>query len=45
MKRVDAGIVSFVFAAAVFVGVATLRTKLPGEEMTPAAFGNRLRGT
>jgi putative CocE/NonD family hydrolase len=38
MKWVGAGIVSFVFAASVFVGVATLRAKLPGEEMTPAGI-------
>ena len=35
---IGAGVASLGLAAAVFVGVATLRTKLPGEEMTPAGI-------
>ena len=38
MKWVGAGIASLGLAASIFVGVATLRTKLPGEEMTPVGI-------
>jgi putative CocE/NonD family hydrolase len=38
LKWVGTGILGFALAASVFVGVATLRTKLPGEEMIPAGI-------
>jgi putative CocE/NonD family hydrolase len=38
LKWVGAGIAAFGLVASVFVGVATLWTKLPGEEMTPAGI-------
>jgi len=34
------GIVSLAFAVSVIVHVTTLRTKVPGEEMTPAGTRN-----
>jgi putative CocE/NonD family hydrolase len=37
-RWIGAGVASLGLAAAVFVGVATLRTRLPGEEMTPAGI-------
>jgi hypothetical protein len=40
MKWVGAGIVSLVLAVSVIVLVTTLRTKVPGEEMTPAGTRN-----
>ena len=38
VKRVGFGIVVLALAATAFVGVATLRTKLPGEQLTPAGI-------
>ncbi|MFZ0138408.1 MAG: CocE/NonD family hydrolase [Candidatus Sulfotelmatobacter sp.] len=38
LKWVGVGIVSFGLAASAFVTLATLRTKLPGEEITPAGI-------
>src|ERR1035438_3809434 len=38
VKRVGFGIAGLGLAAAAFVGVATLRTKLPVEEVTPAGI-------
>lgn len=38
VKRVGLGIAGFGLVAAAFVGVATLRAKLPGEQMTPAGI-------
>src|SRR6202050_2714246 len=38
VKRVAAGVASLGLAASMFLTVVTLRTKLPGEEMTPAGI-------